>query len=191
MVQRDNPLADITQLLSAVQAGAPQAYGQLFSVLYEELKRIAASQMRAESASHTLQPTALVHEAFLRLIGSANCDWQNRAHFFGAAAEAMRRILIESARAKKAQKRGGENQRVELQDEQVEDEQTTPDEILDLNDAIIQLENEDAGLAQLVKLRFYGGLQMDQIAELQGISKSTAERRWVFAKAWLSHRLGT
>lgn len=185
-------MADITQLLSAVQAGAPQASSQLFSVLYEELKRIAASQMRAESASHTLQPTALVHEAFLRLIGSANCDWQNRAHFFGAAAEAMRRILIESARAKKAQKRGGENQRVELQDRQAAaDAPSSPEEILDLNDAIIQLENEDADLAQLVKLRFYGGLQMDQIAELQGISKSTAERRWTFAKAWLSHRLST
>ncbi len=182
-------MADITQLLCAVQSGEPQASSQLFSVLYDELKRIANSQMRAESANHTLQPTALVHEAFLRLIGGASCDWQNRAHFFGAAAEAMRRILIEAARAKKAQKRGGENQRVEIQDDHAEDS-STPDEILDLNDAITQLENEDAALAQLVKLRFYGGLQMDQIAQLQGISKSTAERRWTFAKAWLSHKLG-
>lgn len=186
-------MADITQLLSDVQSGAPQASSQLFSLLYEELKRIAASQMRAESAGHTLQPTALVHEAFLRLIGSTGCDWQNRAHFFSAAAEAMRRILIESARARKAQKRGGDAQRVELEELQPSNEMSgavsTPEEILDLNDAITALENEDADLAQLVKLRFYGGLQMDQIAELQGVSKSTLERRWTFAKAWLSYRL--
>lgn len=183
-------MTDITQLLSAVQSRSPQASDQLFALLYNELKRIAANQMRGESASHTLQPTALVHEAFLRLIGNANCDWQNRAHFFGAAAEAMRRILIEAARARQALKRGGDNQRVEFEFDQADGDYSSPDEILDLNEAIIQLENEDADLAQLVKLRFYGGLQMDQIAELQGVSKSTVERRWIFAKAWLSHKLG-
>lgn len=184
-------MAEITQLLSAAQAGVPQASGQLFAVLYEELKRIAASQMRSESSNHTLQPTALVHEAFLRLIGSSDCDWQNRAHFFGAAAEAMRRILVDAARSKKAQKRGGENQRIELQDEMASTSSATPDEILDLSQAILELEQEDNELAELVKLRFYGGLQMDQIAELKGISKSTAERRWTFAKAWLSRKLAT
>ncbi len=183
-------MTDITQLLSAVQTRDPHASERLFALLYDELKRIAASQMRGESVSHTLQPTALVHEAFLRLMGNANCDWQNRAHFFGAAAEAMRRILIEAARAKQALKRGGNNQRVELEVEQADNGLADPDEILDLNDAIIQLESEDADLAQLVKLRFYGGLQMEQVAELQGVSKSTAERRWTFAKAWLSHKLG-
>ena len=180
---------EITQLLHAVGNGTPQASERLFAMLYDELKRIANHQMSRESTGHTLQPTALVHEAFLRLMGASECTWENRSHFFGAASEAMRRILIESARAKSSLKRGGAKQREQLNDEPA---RTAPlaDDILDVNDALIELEAEDAELAELVKLRFFGGLQMDQIAELKGMSKSTAERRWTFAKAWLSRKLG-
>jgi RNA polymerase sigma factor (TIGR02999 family) len=181
---------EITQLLHAVGNGTPQASERLFAMLYEELKRIANHQMRRESVDHTLQPTALVHEAFMRLLGESECTWENRSHFFGAAAEAMRRILIESARAKSSIKRGGEKRREILNDEQARSAPLA-DEILDVNDALIELEAEDADLAEIVKLRFFGGLQMEQIAELRGISKSTAERRWTFAKAWLSRKLGS
>lgn len=178
----------ITQLLSAISDGVPNASEHLFALLYDELKRMAGHQMRQESASHTLQPTALVHESFIRLMGSEECNWQNRAHFFGAAAEAMRRILIEAARAKGAKKRGGNGARVVLDDQHA---QSAPiaDEILDVNDAIVALEAEDPELADIVKLRFFGGLMMDQIAELKGQSKSSIERRWAFAKAWLSNKL--
>ena len=179
---------EITQLLHAVGNGTPQASEKLFAMLYDELKRIANHQMRRESTGHTLQPTALVHEAFMRLLGTSECTWENRSHFFGAAAEAMRRILIESARAKGSVKRGGERLRKELDDDP--DQSTSiADEILDVNDALVELEAEDEELAEIVKLRFFGGLLMDQIAELKGISKSTAERRWTFAKAWLSRKL--
>lgn len=178
----------ITQLLSAISDGVPNASEHLFALLYDELKRMAGHQMRQESSSHTLQPTALVHESFLRLMGSEDCNWQNRAHFFGAAAEAMRRILIEAARAKGAKKRGGRSSR-EILEEHHAQSGPIADEILDVNEAIIALEAEDKELAEIVKLRFFGGLTMDQIAELKGQSKSTTERRWAFAKAWLSDRL--
>jgi RNA polymerase sigma factor (TIGR02999 family) len=131
-----------------------------------------------------------VHEAFLRLLGSSDCTWENRSHFFGAASEAMRRILIESARAKSSLKRGGVKKREPLDDEPA-NSNPVADDILDVNEALIELENEDAELAEIVKLRFFGGLQMDQIAELKGMSKSTAERRWTFAKAWLSRKLAS
>lgn len=178
----------ITRLLSAINEGLPNASEHLFALLYDELKRLAGQQMKRESASHTLQPTALVHEAFLRLMGSTDCTWENRAHFFGAAAEAMRRILIEAARSKGAKKRGGGQARKVLEDHQPE-ALPIADEILDVNDAIADLEKEDPELAEIVKLRFFGGLMMDQIAELKGQSKSTIERRWTFAKAWLSKKL--
>ena len=179
---------DITRILSAINEGVPHASEHLFAVLYEELKRIAGHQMRQEVASHTLQPTALVHEAFLRLMGATDCNWQNRAHFFGAAAEAMRRILIEAARSKGAKKRGGGQSKRVLEDPAM-DVGPIADEILDVNDAITALELEDPDLAEIVKLRFFGGLMMEQIAELKGQSKSTIERRWTFAKAWLSNKL--
>ncbi|MEQ1826892.1 MAG: sigma-70 family RNA polymerase sigma factor [Pirellula sp.] len=179
---------DITKILSAIQNGEPSASENLFAMLYDELKRIANQQMRHEAVSHTLQPTALVHEAYVRMLGSENCTWENRAHFFGAAAEAMRRILIESARSKGRKKRGGGAKRIEFDDVEQPDSPLA-DEVLDINDAVIALEAEDPELAELVKLRFFGGLMMDQIAELQGVSKSTIERRWTFAKAWLGRRL--
>ncbi len=179
---------EITHLLHAVGNGTPQASERLFAMLYDELKRIAKHQMRREAAGHTLQPTALVHEAFMRLLGTDDCTWENRAHFFGAAAEAMRRILIESARARSSLKRGGEQRRQPLDDEPAS-AAPLADDILDINDALNELEREDSELADIVKLRFFGGLQMDQIAELKQISKSTAERRWTFAKAWLTRKL--
>ena len=181
---------DVTEILSRVQRGDRNAPEQLFAVLYGELKRIATYQMRRESNSHTLQPTALVNEAFVRLLGGDDgCPWENRAHFFGVAAEAMRRILIEAARAKRAQKRGGDAVRVGLNSEEPAQLDPLADEVLDLNDAIIELEQEDQELADLVKLRFFAGMSMDQIADLQQVSKSTIERRWTFAKAWLGRRL--
>jgi RNA polymerase sigma factor (TIGR02999 family) len=181
---------EITQLLQAVGDGTPRASEQLFAVLYDELKRMANLHMRRESSGHTLQPTALVHETYMRLLGSSASTWENRSHFFGAASEAMRRILIESARAKSSLKRGGDRDRETL-DQDPSDIGPLADDILDVNEALVLLEGEDADLARIVKLRFFGGLQMDQIAEIEGISKSTAERRWTFAKAWLTTRLGS
>jgi RNA polymerase sigma factor (TIGR02999 family) len=183
-------LHDITKVLLRAQAGEAQASENLFAILYGELKRIASQQMRNESVSHTLQPTALVHEAYVRMLGGESCTWENRSHFFGAAAEAMRRILIESARSKGRKKRGGNAKRVEFQDAE-QSNSPLADEVLDINDAVIALEVEDKELAELVKLRFFAGLMMDQIAEIQGVSKSTVERRWTFAKAWLNRRLNS
>lgn len=181
----------VTELIHAAARGEPLASQRLFGLLYAELRDLAVLKMRTERANHTLQPTALVHEAYLRLLRDQSLSCENRAHFFGAAAESMRRILIESVRSKRRLKRGGEVAQVELRDSEIGAESSIHlDQVLDLNDAVSALEKEDPELAKIVKLRFFGGQSMESIAEMLGVSLSTIERRWRFARAWLADWLG-
>ncbi len=181
----------ITQILNAIAAGDPQAADRLLPLVYQELRRLARSHMMQERAGHTLQATALVHEAYLRLVDDGATRWDGRGHFFAAAAEAMRRILIEHARRKQAVKRGGANQRVELNDElpAISCPCDGIDDLLALNEALDRLAAEDAALAELVKLSFFAGLSLDEAATALGISRATAYRRWAFARAWLHHAM--
>ena len=177
-------MKDVTQLLSAVEQGDPKAATELLPLVYDELRRLAGSKMAQESPGHTLQATALVHEAWLRLTGGNGQEWRNRAYFFAAAAEAMRRILVESARRKKRLKHGGQFERVEL--ENVDLASPMPDdELLALDEALDGLEAFDARAAEIVKLCFFVGLTQEQAAKELGVSISTVERTWAFARAWL------
>ncbi|HEY1788756.1 MAG TPA: ECF-type sigma factor [Verrucomicrobiae bacterium] len=175
--------ADITQVLQAVkqqEAVSEESVGQI----YQELRRIAAARMAMESAGQTLQATALVHEAWLRLFGGKAGGWQNRAHFFAAAALAMRRILIERARRKMSIKRGERAEHVGLED--VEVAQTLPDErVLLIDEALERLQKKDAELARIVTLKFFGGLTNIEVGEIMGVTDRTVQNKWVFAKAWL------
>lgn len=181
-------MSDITRILKSIEQGNSQATHELVPLVYDELRRLAAHQMAAESPDHTLQPTALVHEAWMRLVGDGQPQFQNRAHFFKAAAEAMRRILIEHARSKNALKRGAGVEHVELDgvDVAVKADATT---LLLINDALEKLAREDPAPAELVKLRFFTGLTNQQAAETLGISERTAKRDWEFARAWLYDEL--
>jgi RNA polymerase sigma factor (TIGR02999 family) len=177
-------MSQITQALQALGRGEGQASAELLPLVYDELRRIAAARMAQEAAGQTLQPTALVHEAWLRLVGDGDRTWQNRAHFFGAAAEAMRRILIENARRRSRLKRGGGLDRVDL--EEIELADTTPDDkILLIDGALGRLEEEDPDKARIVSLKFFGGLTNQEVAQSLGVSERTVERQWAFAKAWL------
>ena len=177
-------MSNFTQVLESVGRGESKATEELFPLVYEELRRMAAARMANEAAGHTLQPTALVHEAWLQLVGEGEKMWQNRGLFFGAAAEAMRRILITNARRKSALKRGGDPVRVDL--EAVEISATTPDEqILLVDEALHWLETEDPDLARTVLLKFFGGLTNQEVAESLGVTERTVERQWAYAKAWL------
>jgi RNA polymerase sigma factor (TIGR02999 family) len=177
--------SDVTRLLDGIEQGDPQAAGQLLPLVYHELRRLAARRMADETAGQTLQPTALVHEAWLRLAGKdAATPFANRAHFFAAAADAMRRILIERARRKSAQKRGANPERLDLDSVDIATEADS-DTLLLVNEAIDKLEKEDAKAAELVKLRFFGGLTLDQAGQVLGVSERTAKRYWAFARAWL------
>ena len=174
-------MSDITLILESVGRGERQATEELFPLVYEELRRLAAARMAKESAGHTLQPTALVHEAWLQLVGAGGRTWKNRAHFFGAAADAMRRILIDNARRKSALKRGGDQNRVSLED--LEITTATPDEhVLLIDEALQWLEKEDATKARIVSLKFFGGLTNEEVAESTGTSLRTVNREWVVAK---------
>lgn len=179
-------MSDITRLLTAIHEGDQNAMAQLLPVVYDELRRLARLHMFSERKDHTLQATALVHEAYLRLLGDISAPWDGRRHFFAAAAEAMRRILIEHARAKNAIKRGGQLERVDLDElpPMILPSQHV-DDLLALDDALTSLEAEAPAKAQLVKLRFFAGLTMEEAAEAMGISERTAKRHWVYAKAWL------
>lgn len=177
---------EVTRILDAVQQGDSQAADALLPLVYEELRRIAAHKMAGESAGHTLQPTALVHEAWLRLVGPHQRAWENRAHFFGAAAEAMRRILVEHARRKLSLKRGGGAERVELSD-CVLVLTAAPDELLAVHEALDKLAAEDASAAELVKLRYFVGMTMEEAASALGLAKRSAENLWTYARVWL-HR---
>jgi RNA polymerase sigma factor (TIGR02999 family) len=175
---------DVTQILQAAQQGDASAGEQLMSLVYQELRKLAARKMASEAPGHTLQPTALVHEAWLHLGGDAQPAWQNRAHFFGAAAEAMRRILVDRARQKKAVKRGGDLQRVELEGLELPS-RMPDDELLALDEALDRLATVDTRAAEMVKLCFFVGLTQEQAARELGVSLSTAERVWGFARSWL------
>ena len=178
---------DVTALLDGWSRGDRRALDRLLPLVYAELRRVAARQLRRERAGHTLQPTALVHEAYLRLVEQRNVDWQNRAHFYGVAAQVMRRILVDHARRQKARKRGNGAQRVPIED--IAERAATEVPVLALDYALGRLEKLDPGLAHIVELRAFGGLTIDEVAHVLNVSPSTAKREWRTAKAWLRHEL--
>ena len=182
-----NKVSDVTQVLQAIEKGDAQAAGELLPLVYQELRRLAAHKMANESPGQTLQPTALVHEAWLRLVRSDQQSWQNRAHFFGAAAEAMRRILIENARRKRAMRRGGGQQRLDIQELEIA-ASTKEDELLAVDEALERFAALDQQKAELVKLRYFAGMTIEEAAQVLGISAPTAKRWWVYARAWLYHQ---
>jgi len=178
------PISDLTNILERVQQGDPQAAQELVPLVYNELRRLAAQKMAREAPGQTLQPTALVHEVWLRLGADAQPQWQNRAHFFAAAAEAMRRILVDSARRKQCLKHGGQLERVDL--DSVELPLPIPDdELLALDEALNRLATVESRAAEVIKLCFFLGLTQEQAAKELGVSVSTAKRLWLFARAWL------
>jgi RNA polymerase sigma factor (TIGR02999 family) len=175
-------MTDVTRLLEAAAAGDRQAAAGLLPAVYAELRDLAAARLAGEKAGHTLQPTALVHEAYLRLVGDQ--QFEHRGHFFAAAAEAMRRILIDHARKKATRKRGGEGRRVDLDPERFA-AADRPDDLLALDEALGQLERDEPVVASLVKLRYFAGFTIPQAAEALGVSPRTADAWWAFARAWL------
>jgi RNA polymerase sigma factor (TIGR02999 family) len=177
-------MKEITQLLSAVATGDKQAGDQLLPLIYDELRKLAAHKLANETPGQTLQATALVHEAYLRLVGEGQgAKWDGRGHFFAAAAEAMRRVLVDHARAKHADKRGGRWTRVELADWHNVAQQ--PEQVLTLSDALDRLAAAEPDKAKLVTMRFFGGMTLEEAAEALGVSLRTAERWWLFARSWL------
>ena len=188
-------MSDVTRILSQIESGDPAAAEQLLPLVYEELRKLAAAKLAQENPGQTLQATALVHEAYLRLVGKEPggrgqeaVNWNSRGHFFGAAAEAMRRIIVEQARHRGRLKRGGRRQRVDL-DSACSIQEPPSLDILALDEALTKLAATEPAKADLVKLRFFAGLTMPQAAEALGVSLATAERYWTFAKAWLYSEL--
>ena len=180
---------DLTGILSAVEANDPHAAAQLLPLVYDELRKLAAARMAAESPDQTLQPTALVHEAYLRLIGPADeLRWDNRGHFFAAAAESMRRILVDAARRKRTQKHGCHRRRVELPDVPAQPD-VADEQLLALDDALTRLAAEDPVAARVVELRHFAGLSIEDAAATLGLSRATAYRQWTYARAWLRDAL--
>lgn len=183
-------MSEITLALEAVGRGEACASEELLPLVYDDLHRHAVVQMSHEQAGQTLQPTALLHEAWLRISGEGKQRWQNRAHFFGAAAEAMRRILIENARRKSRLKRGGDQIRVDI--EQIELASSTPDEkVLLIDEALEKLQRQDPEKARVVVLKFFGGRTNQEVAESLGVTERTVERHWAYAKAWLFQSIRT
>ena len=174
----------VTQILEAVGSGDAQAAEKLLPLVYDELRRLAAARMAQESPGQTLQATALVHEAWLRLVGTNESLWNSRGHFFGAAAEAMRRILLERARRKARVRHGGQWQRVDL-DQVTVATQDSDEVILAVHEALEKLAAESPQKAEVVKLRYFGGLEHAEIAEVLGVSEPTVRRRWAYARSWL------
>lgn len=179
---------DVTFLLSQIESGDPNAADALLPLVYSELRRLAQHRMANERSDHTLQATALVHEAWIRLAGSNQQEWRGREHFFSAAAEAMRRILVDSARRKQAIRHGGGQEKLSLELIDVPIAQSD-EKCLQVNDYIEELEREDPEKAQVVKLRVFVGLSVSEIAKILGCSDKTVQRHWNFAKAWLSRQL--
>lgn len=177
-------MSDVTQILQAIEQGDARAADELLPLVYDELRKLAASKMAHELPGQTLQPTALVHEAWLRVSNNPHQQWDSRAHFFGAAAEAMRRILIDNARRKKALRHGAGQQRLDVQE--LEIAAPAPDEqLLALDEALEKLAGEHPAKAQLVKLRYFAGLSIEEAAQTLKISEATAKRWWSYARAWL------
>ena len=178
------PVNEVTRILSALEEGDPHAAEQLLPLVYEELRKLAAQKLAQEIPGQTLQATALVHEAYLRLVDVDKAQhWNSRGHFFAAAAEAMRRILVEAARHKQRHRHGGGRRRVRLGD--LPAVERSPDDLLALDDALVRLAAEDPAAADLVKLRFYGGFSVEQAADALAISRAQGYRQWNFARAWL------
>lgn len=182
-------MSEITQILREIRGGNQQGAEQLLSLVYTELKRIAAQKMAGEAPGHTLQPTALVHEAWIKLVGDGDAFFENRAHFFSAAAEAMRRILVDSARRKKATRRGSGAAREELEEYHFV-QNDRPEELLAVDEALDLLVKEDPVAANLVKLRYFVGMTMNEAATTMGMSLRNTERTWTYARAWLRRQIG-
>jgi RNA polymerase sigma factor (TIGR02999 family) len=182
-------MSEVTEILRDIRRGNQQGAEQLLSLVYTELKRIAAQKMAGEASGHTLQPTALVHEAWMRMVGDGEAQFENRAHFFSAAAEAMRRILVDSARRKHAIKRGSGVAHEQLHEDRLVP--TLPDEeLLAVDEALELLTKEDPAAASLVKYRYFVGMNMDEAATTMGMSLRSAERTWTYARAWLRRQIG-
>lgn len=182
--------SDVTRLLAELSDGRQGALDRLMPLVYDELRAMAAGQLRRERGEHTLGPTALVHEAFFRLVDQRSVSWQGRAHFFGVAAQAMRRILVDHARRRSAAKRSRQLQ-VTLDSGLDGDGAAAPEEVLAVDEALERLAQVDARQARLVELRYFTGFSIEESAELLGISLATAKRDWAFARAWLERELST
>lgn len=183
-------LSDLTRILESIRQGDPEAADELLPLVYGELRKLAASKMANEAPNQTLQATALVHEAWLRLVGNDNPKFDGRAHFFGAAAEAMRRILIDKARRKKAIRHGGDQQRVDIESMEIA-APADEDELLAVNEALDKLAAQNKIEAELVKLRYFAGMTLEEAAEVLGISVRTADNYWAHARAWLFREIRT
>lgn len=177
-------MSDVTRILNSIEQGDVRAADELLPAVYDELRRLAAWKLSQERPGQTLQATALVHEAYIRLVGEEAGTWKSRSHFFAAAAEAMRRILIENARRKQSLKRGGDRQRVDIDDAILAIGESSED-LIALDEALAKLAQEDPEVAELVKLRYFAGLTIEQTAEVLGVSSRTADRYWSYARAWL------
>ena len=184
MSDPDRNASEVTQILAAIGDGNINAAEQLLPLVYDELRRLAIYKMSHETPGQTLQPTALVHEAWLRLGGNAHQEWNGRAHFFGSAAEAMRRILIDNARRKRAVRHGGGQQRMDFEEVEIATA-VKDDDLLAVNEVLERFAAQDKQKAELVKLRYFAGLTIDEAAEILGVSAPTAKRWWTYARAWL------
>lgn len=182
-------MSEVTQILDQIHHGRRAAAKELLPLVYAELRRLAVHRMSKEQAGLTLQPTALVHEAYVRLVGDSEIQWDGRAHFFGAAAEAMRRILIEGARRRNSLKQGGNIQRRELADGDAVVQPDNAAELLDLDAALTKLASHEPELSKLVELRYFAGLSVDEAAEALGLSARTVKRNWAYARAWLGREM--
>jgi len=182
-------MTEVTRILSAMDQGDAKAADALLPLVYDELRRLAAQKLSREKPGQTLQATALVHEAYLRLVGPEDPKWDSRGHFFAAAAEAMRRILVDNARRKHARVHGGDRQRLTLSDAQLISH-ASPEEVVALDEALSRLANEDRAASELVKLRMFAGLSLEQAAGVLGVSRTTAYRHWAYARAWLRAEIG-
>jgi len=182
-------MSEVTQILEAIHQGNPKAAEELLPLVYEELRKLAAHKMANERPGHTLQPTALVHEAWLRLVGDRASEFENRGHFFAAAAEAMRRILVERARRKHREKRGGGAEHVDLDELEIAAPMGNEEESLAIHEALDRLAAQDARKAEVVKLRYFVGFSFEETAEVLGISVPTAKREWAYARAWLHQEI--
>ena len=183
---------EVTELLQQIVDGRPKAADVLMPLIYDELRRIARSFMRRERSDHTLQPTALVHEAYLRMLGQNRATWQSRGHFFSMAAAMMRRILVDSSRRQLRKKRGNGAEHEEFIEEQIRlsDSGMSAVDVLALHEALERLTTQDERMGRIVELRFFGGLGLEEIAEVLGVSEPTVKRSWSVARAWLARDLG-
>ena len=185
-------MSDVTQILSQIESGDRSAAAKLLTLVYDELRRLAKNRMASERSDHTLQSTGLVHEAYIRLVDVDKVQhWDSRGHFFSAAAEAMRRILVESARRKQSIKQGGEHKRIEIKDDLAQSVGESPDDLIDFNSALDQLAKDDSQAAELVKLRLFAGLSVAEASRVLGMPSSTAYDSWEFARAWFTCRLSS